>query len=70
MAYFTQTLAGASIGNRFQSMASLVSERVAQYNTYRTTLSELSNLSDRELNDLGIDRTMIRSIAHEAAYQK
>ena len=40
----------------------------AQYNVYRVTLSELQNLSDRELADLGIHRSQIRSIAYNAAY--
>ena len=37
---------------------------------YRTTLSELSGLSNRELADLGIARSMIKGIALEAAYGK
>lgn len=35
-----------------------------------TTRIELSNLTDRELQDLGIHRSMITRIAREAAYQK
>ncbi|GHE02762.1 hypothetical protein U879_18155 [Defluviimonas sp. 20V17] len=34
---------------------------------YRTTLNELSALSDRDLADLGLHRSMIRRIALEAA---
>lgn len=34
----------------------------------RKTVRELSALSTRELDDLGINRSMIRSVAIEAAY--
>ena len=34
---------------------------------YRDTVSELSRLSNRELNDLGISRTDITKIAREHA---
>ncbi len=43
-------------------------QRMTQYHVYRTTLNELSNLSDRELFDLGISRMDVRSIAYKAAY--
>ncbi len=36
------------------------------YQTYRTTVKELSNLSDRELTDLGISRWDIDRIARES----
>ncbi|MDP5217837.1 DUF1127 domain-containing protein [Ruegeria sp. 2205SS24-7] len=42
--------------------------RFEQYRLYRRTLSELSALSDRDLADLGIHRSMIRQIAMEASY--
>nr|WP_276612548.1 DUF1127 domain-containing protein [Pseudorhodobacter turbinis] len=35
---------------------------------YRTTLQELSVLTDRELGDLGIPRCSIKRMALEAAY--
>jgi len=41
-----------------------------RYRVYRTTVNELSQLSGRDLADLGIHRSAIRSIAHEAAYGK
>ena len=43
-------------------------DRVARYQTYRRTFDELENLSDRELSDLGIHRSMIRSVAYRSAY--
>ena len=45
-----------------------LSQRYAQYRTYRSTLDELSGLSDRELADLGMSRSMLRSVAYKAAY--
>ncbi|PRY25986.1 uncharacterized protein DUF1127 [Aliiruegeria haliotis] len=39
-----------------------------QYKVYRTTVTELSQLSDRALADLGVSRSMIRSLARDAAY--
>lgn len=34
----------------------------------RQTIKELSELTDKELHDIGISRGMIHSIAHEAYY--
>ena len=44
-------------------------ERVARYRRYRTTLSELEAMTDRDLTDLGLRRSMLREIAREAARQ-
>jgi len=35
--------------------------------TYRSVVYELSNYSDRELHDIGIDRVDIQAIARKAA---
>jgi uncharacterized protein YjiS (DUF1127 family) len=37
---------------------------------YRQTYGELNALSTRELDDLGINRSMITRLAYEAAYGK
>jgi uncharacterized protein YjiS (DUF1127 family) len=42
----------------------------ANYQLYRKTLDELEVLNDRELNDLGISRLVIREIARESVYGK
>ncbi|MBE1292099.1 MAG: DUF1127 domain-containing protein [Shimia sp.] len=42
-------------------------ERFRQYRVMRTTYNELNQLSDRELNDLGLSRSMIRRVAIEAS---
>jgi len=43
-------------------------ERHAHYRAYRETLRELASLSDRELSDIGMARSQIRSVAYEHAY--
>ncbi|NYS24233.1 DUF1127 domain-containing protein [Rhodobacteraceae bacterium 2376] len=42
-------------------------DRWSRYKTYRRTYAELSNLSSRDLADLGISRNMISRLAREAA---
>lgn len=41
----------------------------AQYAIYRQTVRELSNLSDRELVDMGINPRKIEVAAREAAFK-
>lgn len=43
-------------------------EAVKKRAIFNLTRRELSSLSDRELSDLGLNRSMINSIAHENAY--
>ena len=43
---------------------------MARRSVYRQTLRELKSLSGRELEDLGMHRSMITRIATEAAYGK
>jgi|TARA_R110000787_G_scaffold180729_2_gene292823 uncharacterized protein YjiS (DUF1127 family) len=50
-------------------MARLI-DAMAARKVYRTTLTELQQLDNRDLADLGISRSMIRAIAYEAAYGK
>ena len=42
--------------------------RWSRYSAYRATLSELSALSTKELADIGLNRSQIRSVAFEHAY--
>lgn len=44
---------------------SYILSKVRAYMRYRDTVRELSLLSDRELDDLGISRFQIESIARE-----
>lgn len=58
----------SGLGEKFSSALHNLKARYIQSRVYRTTLSELSNLTDRDLADLGIHRSAIKSIAYEAAY--
>ncbi|MGB1235744.1 MAG: DUF1127 domain-containing protein [Planktomarina sp.] len=40
----------------------------AKRRLYNQTLNELQNLNDRELDDLGLSRYNIKSVAYETAY--
>ena len=39
-----------------------------RWRSYRTTLEELGSLTDRQLGDLGMTRTTLRSFAHGTVY--
>jgi uncharacterized protein YjiS (DUF1127 family) len=56
------------LGEKLSGVARNVMTRYAQSRVYRTTLSELSALSNRDLADLGIHRSTIKSVALKAAY--
>lgn len=42
-----------------------LSERLERRRLYKQTINELSSLTDRELHDIGLSRSMIRSVAEE-----
>ncbi|WP_420819936.1 DUF1127 domain-containing protein [Ruegeria marisrubri] len=54
-----------SIG--FSSLIEAIKTRYTRHRVYRQTVNELSALSNRELADLGLHRSMIRRIAMQAA---
>ncbi len=71
MAYAHDTrhaTSGVSLGQRFGDLRVALGERIGRYRLYRETLTELSTLTDRELNDLGLSGADIRGVAHKAAY--
>lgn len=69
MAFITDTRnAGSSLSERFANFRANWAEARATRAVYKTTLAELSALSNRDLNDLGISRSQITRIALEAAY--
>ncbi|MCG7519202.1 DUF1127 domain-containing protein [Ruegeria sp. Ofav3-42] len=49
------------------SLIEAAKTRFARYRIYRQTVNELSELSNRELADLGLHRSMIRRLAQQAA---
>ena len=59
-----------SFGAAFTARWTALREQMAKRAVYRKTISELQSLTDRELADLGIHRSAIKGIAHEAAFGK
>ncbi len=57
----------AGLAQRIATAFKTVAARYAQYRLETKTYKALSALSDRELEDLGLNRSGLRSIAHEAA---
>lgn len=43
--------------------------KFANYRLYRQTVNELNELTMRELADLGLNRSMIKRVAYQAAYE-
>lgn len=54
----------------FAALIETAKTRFARYRMYRQTVNELSALSDRELADLGLQRSMIRRLAMQAAAEQ
>ncbi|MEL7212393.1 MAG: DUF1127 domain-containing protein [Pseudomonadota bacterium] len=69
MAYVTHAQTGShSHTETPKALWSSLAARFAAYRKYRKTLSELRTLSTRELNDLGLNRSMLKRVALEATY--
>lgn len=67
MTFTTQTHAGISFAERFAAFrADFIAAR-AKRAIYRLTKAELAELTNRELADIGINRSIINRIALEAA---
>ena len=52
--------------NGLTALIEAAKNRYARYRIYRQTVNELSALSNRELADLGLHRSMIHQMAHQA----
>ncbi len=61
-------VAGFNLTERLNALRSAMADRSTKNKVYRQTISELNALTNRDLEDLGIHRSMIKSIAIEAAY--
>ena len=69
MAYVTTTRIEARHGaGRISGLFDSLKTAIARRRIYSQTLSELNQLSDRELADLGLSRFSIVQTAYEAAY--
>ena len=58
----------ASLAQKPLALAKLVYVKYAKYCQYRKFLDELSQMSDRELSDLGLDLKSPSQIAYAAVY--
>lgn len=68
MAHLTETRpAHLPLIERLVEMRANLAERFARYRIYRQTLTELSSLSDRDLDDLGIRRADVYNIAMDSS---
>ncbi len=62
------TVGGTSIWQRLSDLNLAAAHRRAQDRAYRSTVRELSALSNRDLADMDIRRADIHAIARQAAY--
>lgn len=60
--------AETGIRAKLNSVIARIQDNRARAAVYRQTIRELNALTARDLADLGIHRSMISRIAHEAAY--
>lgn len=71
MAYVNSTRSThVSFLDRFAAVVKIVKDAVERRRVYNETLFELSNLSDRDLADLGLSRASISDVAKAAAYNQ
>ncbi len=70
MAHLVENLGIAHPKQGVSSLFGRISEALAKRRVYKRTYAELSQLSTRELDDLGISRSMISRLAREAAERK
>lgn len=65
-----QNAAQTGLRGRLMNSIQRMQESRARRAVYRQTLRELNALTNRDLDDLGINRSMITRLAHESAYGK
>ncbi|MEO0676356.1 MAG: DUF1127 domain-containing protein [Pseudomonadota bacterium] len=69
MAYAnTHTSSRFDLVARVRAVAADAAEAWARYRTYRETLDQLQELTDRELDDLGLSRWSLKDVARQSAY--
>ena len=64
----TVAVARFSVFARVASFIADLDAAYARYSVFHQTLNELSSLSDRELNDIGLGRGDLRQVARASAY--
>ena len=68
MAYTSSTTAQTgAVPGRVLTLIEELKAKFDRYRLYRQTLNELSALGNRELADLGLNRSMLKRVAYQAA---
>jgi uncharacterized protein YjiS (DUF1127 family) len=67
MAFLTQAY-NVTFGEILAARFAQIKDAAAKRKVYNKTLNELQSLSMRELADLGLNPSMLRRVAHEAAF--
>ncbi|MDZ7710264.1 MAG: DUF1127 domain-containing protein [Roseovarius sp.] len=57
-----------AVWNDLRADINAAMQRFNDYRAYRRTVSELSDLTSHDLADLGLHRSEIRRVAHDAVY--
>ena len=68
MMTMTHTTPAAAARRSWLPSVEGLADRWRRFRLFRRTYAELDALSTRELDDLGISRSMITRLAYEAAY--
>ena len=68
MAFVSSNRASVGFGDRIVAIFTVAGQAMQRRRTYLRTLRELNALDDRELTDLGLTRSDISNVAHQAAY--
>ena len=59
-----------TLADRLVTVGHALVIRIKNYRLYSKTIAELNSLTGRELADLGLTRSMIRSVAYSAVYER
>ncbi len=70
MAHIAENIGTTALQSSVTGAFSRIADALARRRVYKRTQAELAALSTRELEDLGINRSMISRLAYEAAYGK
>lgn len=70
MAHIAENIGTNALQGSVTGAFSRLADALARRRVYKRTQAELAALSTRELEDLGINRSMISRLAYEAAYGK
>lgn len=65
----TYITAQQGAADRLAALIATASERFRKARLYRKTLNELSALPDATLADMGLHRSMVARVAHQAVYK-